>query len=217
MTPTRGAERHRFLDVMGDEQRGLARLRPDAAEFPLQRRARHRVQRAEGFVHQQDARVVRQRASDLHPLLHPAREFAGCFAPCPAQPTIARKRSATARRSPLLTPRSRGPEGDVAARRQPVIQAVMPLEHYAAVGARATHRLAVQQDAPGGRRLEPRQHVRRWSCRARSAKQAEELASCSERLKSRTSSHAPGAAAIVFDRLPGPRRQNRPPFSPVPA
>ena len=38
---------------------------------------RQRVERAEWLVHQHDARLLREAARDLHPLLHAARELAG--------------------------------------------------------------------------------------------------------------------------------------------
>src|SRR6516162_6882069 len=48
-----GAQRHRFLDIMGDEQHCLGVATPDAAHLVLQDPPGLRVKRAEGFIHQQ--------------------------------------------------------------------------------------------------------------------------------------------------------------------
>ena len=72
-----GAQQERLEDVVGDVENGLARLGPDFAEFDLEVFLRYRVQGRERLVHEEDVRVVRQRAGDLDALLHPAREFEG--------------------------------------------------------------------------------------------------------------------------------------------
>ncbi len=48
---------------------------PQPLELVVQEVARHRVEGAERLVHQQDVGVLRQRARQLHPLAHPAREL----------------------------------------------------------------------------------------------------------------------------------------------
>lgn len=43
---------HRFADGVGDEQNRLARLNPQFLKLLMQQRARLRIQRGEGFIHQ---------------------------------------------------------------------------------------------------------------------------------------------------------------------
>jgi hypothetical protein len=62
---------------VGDEQHRLALRLPDAEQQFLHQLARLVVERAEGLVHQQHARVVGQRAGDRHALLHAARQLLG--------------------------------------------------------------------------------------------------------------------------------------------
>ena len=50
-------------------------LVPDAQQFVLQRLARHRVERAEGLVHQQHLGIDRQRAGERHALALAARQL----------------------------------------------------------------------------------------------------------------------------------------------
>ena len=70
-------QEHRLFDAVGDEQHGLAVTLPDRQQIVLQARARMGVERAEWFVHQQDARLVGERARDRDPLLHAAGELLG--------------------------------------------------------------------------------------------------------------------------------------------
>ena len=62
---------------MGDEHDGGAGLRRDTGEFRLQVLAGHLVQRTERLVHQQQARLLGERAGDGDPLLHAAGELIG--------------------------------------------------------------------------------------------------------------------------------------------
>ena len=48
-----------------------------ADQFDVEVVARHRVERAEGFVHEQDFRLAEQRAADGSALAHPPGEFPG--------------------------------------------------------------------------------------------------------------------------------------------
>src|SRR5271165_1161394 len=68
-----GGEKHRFLDRVCDEDAGEAGAAPQPVQMQIEAVARDLVERAEGFVHQQQARLERQRAGDRHALLHPAR------------------------------------------------------------------------------------------------------------------------------------------------
>src|SRR5579875_1620582 len=78
-------EKDRFLHVVGDEDHGLARMLPDAQQLHLHQAAGLRVERAEGLVHQQDARIDGERAGDCRALLHAARELRGIAVLEPAE------------------------------------------------------------------------------------------------------------------------------------
>ena len=70
---TPAAEMNCFIQVMGDEHHRHAALLPDRSNQLLHAAARVGVQRAEGLVHQQDARMHDQRLRNSHALLHAAR------------------------------------------------------------------------------------------------------------------------------------------------
>src|SRR5664279_2828941 len=70
-----GAEHERFADVVGDEKRGLAEGSLHAHEALLHLKPRHRVERRERFVQQQQRRIRRQRAGDADPLFLAARKL----------------------------------------------------------------------------------------------------------------------------------------------
>src|ERR1035437_9623558 len=67
-----GAEHERFANVVGDEKRGLAEGSLHAREALLHLKPRHRVERREGLVQQQQRCIRRQRAGDSNPLLFAA-------------------------------------------------------------------------------------------------------------------------------------------------
>ena len=67
----------RLVDVVGDEEDGLADLRLQAEELVLQALAVDRVDRAEGLVHQHHQRVRGQRPGDADALLLAAGELGG--------------------------------------------------------------------------------------------------------------------------------------------
>src|ERR1035438_5095785 len=72
-----GAEHERFADVVGDEKRGLAEGSLHPREALLHLKPRHRVERRERFIQQQQRRIRRQRARDTNPLLFAAGELSG--------------------------------------------------------------------------------------------------------------------------------------------
>ncbi len=130
--------------------------------------ARERVERAERLVHQHHFGVARERAREADALLHAAGELVD----------RARRRSSRGRRGAACRARSRArsalrhaahaqAELDVVDDVEPRHQRVL-LEHDAALGARAGHRLAVEHD----RRLRTAAGSRRCttaasSCRSR--------------------------------------------------
>ena len=65
----------RLVDVVGDEEDGLADLRLQAQELVLEALAVDRVDRAEGLVHQHHQRVGGERPGDPDPLLLAAGEL----------------------------------------------------------------------------------------------------------------------------------------------
>src|ERR1019366_4165724 len=81
-----GAEQERFADVVGDEKRGLAEGSLHPREALLHLKPRHRVERRERFIQQQQRRIRRQRARDTNPLLFAAGELSG------TAPSVSRRR-----------------------------------------------------------------------------------------------------------------------------
>jgi hypothetical protein len=69
------AQEQRLRDAVRHEQHGFAVLHEDRLQFNGEPVAGERVERGERLVHQQQLRVVQQRAGDRHPLLHATGEF----------------------------------------------------------------------------------------------------------------------------------------------
>ena len=133
------AEEDRLLDVVGDEQHGLALALPDAEQQFLHQRARLVVERAERLVEQQDLRDrwrARARSRCAAACRRRAAWDNGARSRTARPGRISRRRSAALRlgHAPLAQA-----EGDVLAHGQPGKQRV-GLEHHAAVRARAGHR-----------------------------------------------------------------------------
>src|ERR1017187_3715271 len=72
-----GSEHERLANVVGDEKRGLAEGSLHAREALLHLKPRHRVERRERFIQQQQGRIRRQRAGVSTPLLFAARKLSG--------------------------------------------------------------------------------------------------------------------------------------------
>src|SRR5215469_6763647 len=72
------AHLHRLLDVVGDEEhrpdRQLA-LTPEIEEVATQRLRSEHIERREGLVHEEDARVYHERTREPDALAHAAREL----------------------------------------------------------------------------------------------------------------------------------------------
>src|SRR3954471_15520958 len=147
-------EKDRLLDVMGHEQHGLTLAFPDAQQQFLHQRARLVVERAERLVEQKDGRFVGERPRDGGSLLHAAGELLRIMVleAGEADPTepFTHRLAALLLRHALLTQAERDVVGD----RQPWEQGI-GLEHHATVATGPDHRLAVQDDAAGGRPVEP--------------------------------------------------------------
>ena len=120
--------------------------------------ARRRIERAEGLVHQDDARLQDERARNSDALPHPARELARVLR------TVALDVEADLRdpRARLFIPLARRhtsalePERDVVLDR-PVVERRVVLEDHAAVGARATDCGAAHEHAAFRARMLRRQ------------------------------------------------------------
>ena len=69
----------RFVQIMADKYNGLVQLVLQFQQLVLKALADQRVQRREGFIHQQDIGVHRQRPRQAHPLLHAAAQLIGLF------------------------------------------------------------------------------------------------------------------------------------------
>ena len=61
-----------FAHVMGDENDCLAALFPNPLDVAVKLFPSHRIERGEGFVHQQHPRIRRQRPRQCHSLFHSA-------------------------------------------------------------------------------------------------------------------------------------------------
>ena len=60
---------------MGDEQHGLVGILPNPEQELLHQRAGLAVERAKGLVHEQNFRIIGERARQCHALHHPAGEL----------------------------------------------------------------------------------------------------------------------------------------------
>src|SRR5919201_2526130 len=145
------AEVHRLLDVVGDENDGLACTGPEAHYFFLHRLTGLRIERAERLVHQQHLGIEGQHARERHALLHAAGEL--------RRIVIAEIGEAGHLELALHYRLDLGaghalrlePPGDVAGHGLPREEREL-LEHHAAVGSRAAHVAPVDADraAVGG-------------------------------------------------------------------
>ena len=73
----RSASRVCLAHVVGHEQDGDTGGLPDPFELVVQNVTSHGVERAEGFVHQQDFRVLRECPRQRDPLAHATRQLVG--------------------------------------------------------------------------------------------------------------------------------------------
>ena len=65
------AQQQRLFDIVGHQQAGITLLLPEGDQLPLHTDAGQRVQLAQRFVEQQQARLVQQRARQRGALRHP--------------------------------------------------------------------------------------------------------------------------------------------------
>ena len=68
---------HGFVDIVGDEDDGVALRLPDAQQFAAHDEPGDGIERAERLVEQQHVGIDGQRARHFQPLLHAARKLRG--------------------------------------------------------------------------------------------------------------------------------------------
>src|SRR5579871_1769371 len=73
-------EKDRLVDLMGDEQHGLASLLPDAHQLGLHDLAGLRIERGERLVHQENLRIDGERAGKVDALAHATGKLARIIA-----------------------------------------------------------------------------------------------------------------------------------------
>src|SRR3954471_22952010 len=172
------AEEDRLADAVGDEDDGLVLGEPHLLQLDVHLVARQRVERAEGLVHQQQNRIVDQRAADRHALAHAARELrgVGLLESLQAGETEQRVRP-LARGSAIAAPEV-DRQHQVVGDRPPVEQRVA-LEHHAEALGRTVDRRAVHADRAPARRLEPGDAAQQRALAAAARPEhAHELAGC---------------------------------------
>ncbi len=169
-------EQHGLVDAVGDEHDGLLRGHPQSLEVDAHLLAREGVERAERLVHQQQRRIVDQRAHDSRALAHAAGEL--------ARVAVREVREAHLREEPhralAVGLRVHAAQLDL---HQHVVEHVAPvqqhraLEHDAEVGLRAGHAPAAHDHLARARRMQPRDDPQqRALAAARGADDREELA-----------------------------------------
>ena len=142
---------------MRDEEHGLARgggLAPHAQQLEIHLVARHRVERAERLVHQEQGRVQQQRAADRRPLLHAAGQLARQPIGEAVEADQAEQVLRTLAITPTLESGQLGRQQDVVAHGAPP-QEDGRLEHHAHGGNRSRHHAAVHLDGAVGRPTQP--------------------------------------------------------------
>src|SRR5262249_39011949 len=148
-----GGEKRRLVDLVGDEQDGLAAVLPDAHQLRLHDLAGLRVERGERFVHQQDLWIDGQRAGEVDALTHAARELARMVV---LESLEADELQELHRALPFggaHSARDLAPDDRVGEHRAPR-QEIVTLEHEAAVAARTAHRASVERHLARGGRFE---------------------------------------------------------------
>ena len=167
------AEEHGLGDAVGDEHDRLLRLLPDAQQLKVHLLARQRIERAERLVHQDQLRIVDQRARDRGALLHAAGELVRVFVLRALQPD---QREQVARTLAALRQR----QAEDLGRQQHVVDHAAPfqqqrlLEHHADVARRDRTAAPPIRCAPRRRHAGAgrRGSSAAWSCRSRRGRPA---------------------------------------------
>ena len=153
------AQEQRLIQIMGDEDDGLAQPRLKFLQLQLHVMPDQRIEGRERLVHQQNLGIGGQRPGQTHALLHAARKLGGIAVLEPGKP---HQRDLFARAAMRLKPRHAvecKAIGHILDHRA-VRQQGKALEHHGhlaaaerlqARGIEAEDILAVEQDAPAGR------------------------------------------------------------------
>ena len=155
------AHKHRFLDIVRDEQNGLDRhaaFAPEIEQVGAQRFRREHVQRGERLVHQEHFGIDHERAGEAYSLAHAARELLriGGFEAIEADKVDRGKRALAAllRRNALRFEA----QLDVLLHRQPG-EKRKALEHHRKPAGRAFDCLAADVDLALARWHQPRNNA----------------------------------------------------------
>ncbi|MCY1225075.1 hypothetical protein D9M72_372650 [compost metagenome] len=198
------AHHQRLFDRVRDEQQREAHLVPQFEQLLLHAAARERVERGKGLVHQQHARLHRQRPRDRHALLHAARELVRVHIGELREAHLVQVVQRALGRF-LAPQRARGEQREhhVLLHRLPRRQLVELLEHDDAVGARLRHAPAVEPDLALDRRDEPGHRLeQRGLAAARGPEQHEAVGGMHvEAHAVRGAHHALGRAVLEADAL----------------
>jgi len=139
---------------VGDEDHRDPDLMPDLQQVFLHHRPGLRVQRAERFVHQQDARRVGQGAGDGHALLHAAGQGLRALVAERGEADHLQQAVGDLPRLVVGQPGHARTVGDVFPHRLPGKQRRL-LEHHAALGGRPRYHRAIDPDRAAGRMFQP--------------------------------------------------------------
>ena len=184
-------EQHRLVDAVRDEHDGLARREPQRLEVDAHLLARQRIERAERLVHQQQRRIVDQRAHDRGALAHAAGQLARIAVGELGEADAAR--AAPSRARDAAADRRRAARAAAARCRAPCASRAAPgsgTRCRASVCGRVDD-AAVDAHLAGGRRMQPRdQPQQRALAAAGRPDDREELAA-------RRSSRSIGSSACV--------------------
>lgn len=150
------------MHVVGDEQRGKATAAPQAFDEAVHFDAGERIERAQGFIEQQQARVVHQGTRQGHTLALAARQACGPFAQAITQAHAGQHIGGCAALG------GRQAQGHVVGHAFPGQQARV-LEHDAGAVAQAAHAVAVDADGAARDRLQPRHQAQQRALAATAA------------------------------------------------
>jgi hypothetical protein len=141
-----------FVDVVGDQEHGGAARLPEAEDFILHAHAGEGIQGTQGFIEQQNARVIDQRAGEGDSLGHAAGELVRISGGEGVQADEAEEIiHFVAAAMEQATSDEAG--FDIAADSEPR-EEIGILEDQAALGARAIDRLGVDEELAGGWAIE---------------------------------------------------------------
>jgi hypothetical protein len=150
---------HSLRDVVSHIYHRLARFTPHIGKQALHVVAGERVQSRERLIHQQHGRIVRQRASNGDPLLHPTGKVVRIRTCKLLQLHEAQLLAGNPVAFFFCDAFHFQPERDIAECRAPGEKLGEVLKHNAPIHPAACHRLAADADLAGNRRKKARYNV----------------------------------------------------------